>query len=307
MKSDPLVSVIIPCFNVSAYVESAIKSILTQTYKELEIWIIDDASTDDTLQKVNAIKDHRIKIISFKENTQKIGAVNHVLKLVTGEYIAFQDADDWSEPSRISKEVGEFKNDAELGICFTGYKYAGGKNYSPGRISVTHAELIDEFHHFGQKQNTNLDATVCATMMISKKVLEETGGYHTYFKGRVGEDIYWVYKILKKFKGVGINEALYNYSLRTDSLTGLQFNGKNAKAGYAWQLLEKLIYKDINENIDLLEPEQVEKLKQIELEACEDALLKSIKNGIQIKAAYENSNSFKIGNKILSIFRILKK
>ena len=77
----PLVSVIIPCYNVSAYVTKAVLSIIGQSYTNLEILIIDDASTDDTLTQIRSIKDDRISIFEFKQNTQKIGAVNKVLQL----------------------------------------------------------------------------------------------------------------------------------------------------------------------------------------------------------------------------------
>src|SRR5665647_1346838 len=101
MENSYLVSVIIPCYNVSAYVKKAISSILDQTFTNLEILIIDDASTDDTLAQISSIKDERVRVIEFKVNTHKIGAVNDVLKKVNGDYITFQDADDWSEPTRI--------------------------------------------------------------------------------------------------------------------------------------------------------------------------------------------------------------
>ena len=117
MNNLPLVSVIIPCFNVEKYVEKAIISILNQTYKNLEIWIIDDGSTDDTLQKIKSFEDQKIKVIAVKENTQKIGGVNEVLKKVQGDYIAFQDADDWSEPDRIEKQIKEFFKDKQFHSC----------------------------------------------------------------------------------------------------------------------------------------------------------------------------------------------
>ena len=83
--TDPLVSVVIPCYNVSDYVQQAIDSILAQTYTNLEIWVVDDASTDDTLQKINSFNDKRIRVISLKENTHKVGAVNEALTKVRGE------------------------------------------------------------------------------------------------------------------------------------------------------------------------------------------------------------------------------
>ena len=70
-NTTPLVSIIIPCYNVSGYVEKAVTSILNQSYNNLEIFLIDDASTDDTWQKIKSFKDARIKVIAFKENTQK--------------------------------------------------------------------------------------------------------------------------------------------------------------------------------------------------------------------------------------------
>jgi glycosyltransferase involved in cell wall biosynthesis len=305
--NDPLVSILIPCFNVDKYVEKAVTSILLQTYKNLEIWLINDGSTDNTLKILESFIDERIKIMHFEQNTKKIGAVNEVLKKVKGDFIAFQDADDWSETNRIEKQLKEFRKDKDLGICFTGYKYTGFKSNFPGPIALTNADLKDEFLHFGHKQNKRLDVTVCATMFISKKVLEETGGYHSYFKDRVGEDIFWVSRILKNFNGCCINETLYYYNQREGSSTSRQINGDNIKAAYSWELLEKMIYKANSENINLLEENQAANLRAVELEACEDALKKQIINVARTTEIYKNSNSFKLGNKLLNLVRIFRK
>lgn len=300
-----LVTVIIPCYNVGAYVEKAVVSILQQSFSNIEVLLVDDASTDNTLELCRSIKDARIKIIACSENTQKIGAVNKALTLASGDYIAFQDADDWSEPTRIEKQLNSFFNDPTLGICFTNYQYVGDKNEPGGSIALSDIELKDEFHHFGYKSNSGLNATVCATMMISKKVLEITMGYNEYFKGRVAEDAHWVYRILKDFKGIAVNEVLYHYNLRGDSLSGIQIAGKNVKAAYSWLLLGRIIYKDIYENINLLAPENKAALAAIELEACEEALKESLQNNIKLKAAYENSRSFKLVKKLISLLGML--
>jgi glycosyltransferase involved in cell wall biosynthesis len=301
----PLVSVIIPCYNVSIYVDRAIRSILGQTYKNLEILIIDDASTDDTLSKIQSFNDNRIRVIVFKENTKKIGAVNEVLKKVNGDLICFQDADDWSDATRIEKQVNQFTKIKELGICFTAYKNIGDKKDIPSPISLSNEDLRDEFIDFGHKKNKHFNATCCPSMMISKAVLNDFCGYDTYFIGRVGEDIHWIYRILKKFQGVSINEPLYNYTLRIDSLTGNQFMGNNPKAAYAWKLLSVIIFKDIYEKFDLLDSENINALKEIELLACEAALLEQIKLNHKTTAAYEKSRSFKIGKIVLMPFKKL--
>lgn len=306
-NNQPLVSVIIPCYNVSAYVEKAIHSIISQTYQNLELWIVDDASTDDTLQKINSIKDERIRIVAFKENTQKIGAVNEVLKKVNGNLIAFQDADDWSEPIRIQEQVNEFFKDPELGICFTNYRYVGKKTFLPGKISNTNEELRNEFLNYNSKRECGNSPTICGTMMISKAALIKTGGYHPYFAGRVAEDIHWVYRILKNYNGITINQILYNYRMREGSLTQIQSAGIKPKYAYSWQLLSKIIYKDIHEGVNLLGPENDQLLKKTELEACEDALVENVKLVNETKKNYERSFSFRIGKFITTPVRLIKK
>jgi glycosyltransferase involved in cell wall biosynthesis len=300
----PLVSVIIPCFNVEKYVEKAITSIVNQTYKNLEIWIIDDASTDDTLQKINLFSDQRIKVISFEENTQKVGAVNEILQRVNGDYIAFQDADDWSEPDRVKMQLQEFRNDPELGICFTGYRYISNKVSLPSKISLTNNQLKSEFLDFF-KNDINRDSTVSPTLMISKEALLKTKGYSYYFAGRVAEDIQWIYRILKDFKGITIDKILYNYRLREGSFTHIQSTGTNAKYAYSWQLLSKIIHKDIHEGIDVLAPENKELINKLELEACEEALVKTIQLLNETRLVYENSSRYRLGKFLLKPFHSL--
>lgn len=299
-QQSPLISVIIPCYNVSDFVEKAINSILCQTYNNLEIWIIDDGSTDDTLKKINAIKDKRIKVATFVENTQKIGAVNEVLKKVNGNFIAFQDADDWSEPGRIKMQLQQFTIDPDLGICFTGYNYIGPKNFLPGKISLTNEELRNEFLNYTHKRFMESSPTICATMMISRTALDATCGYHPYFVGRVAEDIHWVYRILKDFKGITVNKVLYNYSFRNGSFSQIQGEGSNAKYAYSWQLLSKIVHKDIKEGIDVLKPEHSELLKKLELEACEEALSEKIKELNDLRKSYEQSARYRIGKFLLA-------
>lgn len=306
MKNKPLVSVLIPCYNVSAFVERAVNSILKQVYTNLEIWLIDDASTDDTAEKIKSFDDNRIKVVSFAENTKKVGAVNEVLQNVQGDYIAFQDADDWSEPARIKEQIEQFLIDTELGICFTNYRYAGDKTGLPEKISLTDEELKNEFLNYSYTRVRGTSPTNCPTMMISKAALENTGGYHPYFAGRVAEDIQWIYRILKRFKGITIDKPLYNYSLREGSFSYIQSNGDNAKYAYSWPLLSKIIYKDVHEKIDVLAHENINLLKELELEACEEALIESLKLVNKMKKTYEKSASYRLGRFLLSPWRLFK-
>ena len=286
--------------------EKAIDSIIRQTYTNLEIIAIDDASTDETLRKILSFNDKRITVRCFTTNTCKIGAVNEVLQKVNGEFICFQDGDDWSEPDRIEQQVQQFGNNPGLGICFTNYRYVGDKKRLPGKIALSNEELRDEFLQFGSKKNKDLSPTVCGTMMISKATLPKTGGYHRYFTGRVAEDIHWIYRILKDFKGVTIEKVLYNYRTREGSLTDVSFSGTNAKYAYSCQLLSRIIYKDVHENKDVLDPANKEELLKLELEACEEKLNDTLKFLNDTRNTYENSFSFKLGKFILKPWRLFR-
>lgn len=302
----PLISVIIPCYNVELFVEQAILSILNQTFKNLEIWIVDDASTDNTLQIVKNIKDERIKLLELKKNTQKVGAVNEVLKKVTGNYIAFQDSDDWSEPQRLEKQLEAFEKNPSLGICFTNYRKISDKIYPSGRIAFTNEELRNEFLNF-KALKENASPTACSSMMISRAALEKTSGYSPFFAGRVAEDIQWIYRILKYFNGVTIQDPLYNYRIRPGSFSQISTSGIKPKYVYSWHLLEKIIYKDIHEGVDMLSPDNLDELKKLELEACEEALTDYVVKLNKMKESYASSTSFRLGNYILAPLRALKK
>ncbi len=304
MVLEPLVSVIIPCYNVSSFVDKAVNSILFQTYTNLEIWLIDDASEDDTLQKIRSVKDDRVYLEIFKNNTQKINAVNEVLKKVKGQLICFQDADDFSELDRIEQQVKLFNDSDQLGICFTNYRYENNKG-KLFKIALTDDELKDEFLNFGYKKYKSLSSTICASMMIRKEVLLQIGGYHPFFKGRVGEDIHWIYRILKEFRGASIDKILYHVREREGSLTQIQFSGKNSKSAYSWQLLSKIILKDVKENIDLLSPKNINELKAFELLSCEEVLIEKVVQLRNMQLVYEKSTNYKLGKFVLFPFRLL--
>ena len=119
-KSFPLVSVIIPCYNAEKYVELAVRSIMNQTYKNLEILCCDDCSTDVTfliLQKL-ADEDSRIKLIKNETNQKIVKTLNKLIALANGKYIARMDADDISLPKRIEEQVKVLeKNNNRIVMC----------------------------------------------------------------------------------------------------------------------------------------------------------------------------------------------
>lgn len=99
----PEVSVIIPTYNSQAYIAQAIESVLEQTFKNWEIILVDDASTDSTLAIARSFSDSRIKIISNQDNRGVSYSRNRGLEIAQGEWIALLDSDDWYAPQRLAK------------------------------------------------------------------------------------------------------------------------------------------------------------------------------------------------------------
>src|SRR5690606_37410621 len=113
-----LVSVIIPVYNVQKYVTQAIQSILDQTYKNLEIIVIDDCSTDSTYERVLCLqeKDNRLKVYKNEKNIKIAATLNKGISLSHGQFIARMDGDDISKLDRIEKKVKFLKKNRHISL-----------------------------------------------------------------------------------------------------------------------------------------------------------------------------------------------
>lgn len=114
-----LVTVLMTVFNGELYLREAIDSILNQTYKNLELLIINDGSNDRSIEIINSYKDQRIRLINFEKNQGLITVLNIGINEAKGCYIARMDADDVAYPERIEKQVVFFKKNPKITICST--------------------------------------------------------------------------------------------------------------------------------------------------------------------------------------------
>ncbi len=103
--STPRVSVIMPMHNAAPFVGAAVRSILAQTVRDLELLIVDDASTDSSAEIIRAIPDERIRLLRSETPLNAAGARNLALAQARGEFIAFLDADDIAEPARLAIQL----------------------------------------------------------------------------------------------------------------------------------------------------------------------------------------------------------
>lgn len=143
MKPEPKVTVLMPCFNAGIYLKEAVESILNQTYRNLEILLIDDGSSDETKEMITefAIHDSRIVPIYNEVNIGLIRTLNKGIKVASGTFIARMDADDISALNRIEKIVDAFYLNPEIDVISAGYYHISqeGKilrrNYPKATIS----------------------------------------------------------------------------------------------------------------------------------------------------------------------------
>ena len=113
----PRVTVLMPTYNVAPYVKEAIESVLCQTYTDFELLVVDDASTDDTLEVVRSIFDSRIRIAAFPDNVGLADNLNRGLSMIDTELVARMDGDDIAEPHWLQSEVAVLDAHPEIGIC----------------------------------------------------------------------------------------------------------------------------------------------------------------------------------------------
>ena len=122
-NKEPLISIVVNCFNGEKYLKECLNSILSQSYKNYEVIFWDNQSTDKSKLIFLDIKDDRFKYFSDGEHVTLYGARNKALKVTTGKYIAFLDVDDMWYPDKLEKQVKVMEKKSEIGFCYSGFKF----------------------------------------------------------------------------------------------------------------------------------------------------------------------------------------
>lgn len=220
-ESLPLVSVVIPTFNRANIVTNAIESVLNQTYKNTEIIIVDDGSTDNTRELLLTYKD-KIRYVN-KTNGGASSARNLGIKQARGEYIAFLDSDDIWLPTKIEKQINVIKENNDMGIVITEIEFigeAGRRNYSRFRRILPYDGFM--FEHFLKNPQIT-----CSCILIRKNILDKVGVFDESLN--TGEDIDLMLRILSIFKIAVIEEPLVFYLKKSDSLSRRLFTGNRVR------------------------------------------------------------------------------
>jgi hypothetical protein len=131
--SDPAVSVVIPTYNRERFIGSAVRSIVVQTFADWELIVVDDGSTDSTVECVAAIGDPRVRIVRLTSNCGIAAARNRGLEEARGRYIAWLDSDDVAKPDRLARQVNFLSRNADVALVGgCAHKIAQNGLRSPG-------------------------------------------------------------------------------------------------------------------------------------------------------------------------------
>lgn len=204
MANDNLVSIIIPSYNAAKYIKEAVDSALAQTYKNLEIVVVDDGSTDDTKTVLESyVASGRIRYI-YQGNKGLAGARNTGIRAAKGDYIAFLDADDLFLPDKVAEQIRVFEENPEYRICYSDllhfsedgqtyhhrYQYPSGDVFEP----LLHRQLINPL-----------------TVMVERKMFEKYGFFDETLRrsedwdlwlrwAHAGEKFYYLNKPLARYR-----------------------------------------------------------------------------------------------------------
>jgi hypothetical protein len=140
----PLVSVLMPTHNAAAFVAASVNSLLAQTFRDFELIIVDDGSTDTTLDILAGIEDPRLTIIASPENLGPVHARNRAFALARGRYIAALDADDLCRPDRLARQVAYLDGHPDVVLISTAASVIEGDRVSfDPMVRHTSPALID--------------------------------------------------------------------------------------------------------------------------------------------------------------------
>ncbi len=174
VKGNPTVSVIIPTYNRAHFIGEAIQSVLSQTYQDFELIVVDDGSTDDTDEVVEGFNDGRLRYIKLEENSGKTATPRNTgLKAARGEYIAFLDSDDVCLPNRLEVEVEFLNTHPSVGLVYADVVFFGSRVISEGRV----LEGVSPLSGYALKELFVNNPISSDAVLVRKTCFEKVGLY----------------------------------------------------------------------------------------------------------------------------------
>ena len=207
------ISVILPVYNAELYIEEAVNSILSQTFTDFELIIIDDGSTDSAFELLSklAALDARIRLVS-RENKGLIATLNEAIYLAKSAYIARMDADDIALPTRLAKQFEFLQANPKVAVLGTCYRYMDELGtLGAKRSTFTRHEDITASFYFG-------NPIAHPSVMVNYQLLGKDYCYSDEY--RTIEDLELWTRLSAKYQLANLSEVLLHYRVLSSSISG---------------------------------------------------------------------------------------
>jgi glycosyltransferase involved in cell wall biosynthesis len=205
----PEITVIMAVHNGLPYLPAAVSSILTQTYPNLTLLVVDDGSTDGTQDYLRTLKDPRVRIMTMSERGGQGAARNLALTQCRGKYIALMDADDVSRPSRLAEQKRYLDEHRQTGVVGTRVEYIGNNGragFAPP-LATAHSRIREDLL-------AGRHALVNPTLMFRAEILRQLGGYQI---AGAGEDWDLFLRATEITQVANVDEPLYWYRIHLNN------------------------------------------------------------------------------------------
>lgn len=230
-KKEPLVSVLLCVYNGEKYLDRAIESILKQTYKNWELIIIDDGSTDSTSHLLAKYKNPKIRVYRH-ENQGLTKSLNVAAKFAKGSILARQDADDISMPKRFELQVKIFKESADVVMASSNVDYIDEN----GEFLFLHSAARNKLEAL-KKISSLVNPFVHGTLMFSRETFDALGGYNEEFK--TSQDFDLIARMSSKGQFASVPIPLYQQCLHENSITSKRWKMQIVNTIRTWKELRK--------------------------------------------------------------------
>lgn len=212
-QNDPAVSVILPVYNCEAFIKSSVESILNQSFKDFELIVINDGSTDFSGEILRDIlkKDSRIKLIE-RENKGLIYTLNEGIAISRGRYIARMDADDIAMPDRLELQYLRLNTDRDIAVLGSAVLAINANGGSLG--FCCHFITPEEINRFCEEDCPLIHPTV----MMRKEVVVNVGGYRSAYQYCEDYDL-WLRIIDEGYKIANLAKPLLCYRIHTSNIS----------------------------------------------------------------------------------------
>jgi glycosyltransferase involved in cell wall biosynthesis len=209
----PLVSILMPVYNAAAYIATSLSSILTQDYTEIEVIIVDDGSTDQSIDIVQSFFDSRIIIVKKPENLGLAASLNKAIGVSSGIFLARMDADDISHPSRISRQVNFMLKNPDVDVLGTSMQYFGESRF------------LNHFPETHEACRSYLMFNVCfghPTVMFRRYVFDWQENFYNPDLQQYSEEYDLWCRLVNKYRFHNLGEVLlfyrtYPHALKSDA------------------------------------------------------------------------------------------